>query len=61
VRISPVRTSKEALTNLAYQILGNGTRTVEEGAQTPVLLAIHDIQNKTGSFWQYEKEIDWVG
>ncbi|CAN9146902.1 unnamed protein product [Alternaria alternata] len=40
---------------------GNGTRTVEEGAQTPVLLAIHDIQNKTGSFWQYEKEIDWVG
>jgi carbonyl reductase 1 len=46
---------------LAYQILGNGTRTVEEGAQTPVLLAIHDIQNKTGSFWQYEKEIDWVG
>ncbi|KAI4949020.1 hypothetical protein J4E91_005483 [Alternaria rosae] len=40
---------------------GNGTRTVEEGAQTPVLLAIHDIQNKTGTFWQYEKEIDWVG
>ncbi|KAI4626559.1 hypothetical protein J4E83_003710 [Alternaria metachromatica] len=40
---------------------GNGTRTVEEGAQTPVMLAIHDIQNKTGAFWQYEKEIDWVG
>jgi len=40
---------------------GNRTRTVEEGAQTPVMLAIHDIQNKTGAFWQYEKEIDWVG
>jgi len=25
------------------------------------MLAIHDIQNKTGAFWQYEKEIDWVG
>jgi carbonyl reductase 1 len=38
---------------------GNGKKTPDEGAQTPVLLAIHDIQNKTGTFWQYEKEIEW--
>jgi carbonyl reductase 1 len=38
---------------------GNGTKTVDEGAQTPVLLAIHDIQSKTGEFWQYEKVIEW--
>jgi len=40
---------------------GNGVKTVDEGAQTPVLLAIQDIQGKTGGFWQNEKEIDWVG
>jgi len=40
---------------------GNGVKTVDEGAQTPVFLAIQDIQGKTGSFWQNEKEIDWVG
>ena len=40
---------------------GNGVKTVDEGAQTPVLLAIKDIQGKTGGFWQNEKEIDWVG
>jgi len=40
---------------------GNGVKTVDEGAQTPVLLAIQDIQGKTGGFWQSEKEIDWVG
>ncbi|EDU49062.1 FabG Dehydrogenase with different specificities related to short-chain alcohol dehydrogenase [Pyrenophora tritici-repentis] len=40
---------------------GNGVKTVDEGAQTPVLLAIQDIHGKTGSFWQSEKEIDWVG
>jgi len=39
---------------------GNGVKTVDEGAQTPVFLAIQDIQGKTGSFWQNEKEIDWV-
>jgi carbonyl reductase 1 len=38
---------------------GNGTKTVDEGAQTPVMLAIHDIESKTGRFWQYEKEIEW--
>ncbi|RAR03752.1 carbonyl reductase [Stemphylium lycopersici] len=40
---------------------GNGTKTTDEGAQTPVLLALQDIQGKTGTFWQSEKEIDWVG
>jgi len=40
---------------------GNGVKTVDEGAQTPVFLAIQDIQGKTGGFWQNEKEIDWVG
>ncbi|EFQ93021.1 hypothetical protein PTT_09714 [Pyrenophora teres f. teres 0-1] len=39
---------------------GNGVKTVDEGAQTPVLLAIQDIHGKTGGFWQSEKEIDWV-
>ena len=38
---------------------GNGTKTPDEGAQTPVLLAIKDIQGKTGTFWQNEKEIEW--
>jgi carbonyl reductase 1 len=40
---------------------GNGTKTPDEGAQTPVMLAIQDIQGKTGAFWQNEREIDWVG
>lgn len=40
---------------------GNGTKTPDEGAQTPVMLALQDIQGKTGSFWQSEREIDWVG
>ncbi|KAH7392686.1 carbonyl reductase [Pyrenochaeta sp. MPI-SDFR-AT-0127] len=38
---------------------GNGTKTPDEGAQTPVLLAIQDINDQTGLFWQSEKVIDW--
>jgi carbonyl reductase 1 len=38
---------------------GNGTKTPDDGAQTPVLLAIQDVQGKTGTFWQSEKEIEW--
>lgn len=38
---------------------GGGTKSVDEGAKTPVLLAIGDIKGKTGGFWQGEKEIDW--
>ncbi|CBX93171.1 similar to carbonyl reductase [Plenodomus lingam JN3] len=38
---------------------GNGTKTPDEGAQTPVMLALQDIRGQTGAFWQSEKEIDW--
>ena len=38
---------------------GNGTKTPDEGAQTPVLLAIQDIGGKTGEFWRDEKLIEW--
>ncbi|KAK5692577.1 hypothetical protein LTR97_010888 [Elasticomyces elasticus] len=38
---------------------GGGAKTPDEGAQTPVMLALHDIGGKTGGFWQSEKEIEW--
>lgn len=38
---------------------GGGVKTVDEGAKTPVLLALGDIGGKTGGFWQGEKEIAW--
>lgn len=38
---------------------GNGTKTVDEGAKTPVLLALGDYGNETGRFWQHEKIIKW--
>ncbi|KAF9698145.1 hypothetical protein EKO04_003732 [Ascochyta lentis] len=38
---------------------GNGTKTPDEGAQTPVLLAIQDIGGKTGQFWRDEKVVEW--
>lgn len=38
---------------------GNGTKTPDEGAQTPVLLAIHDIKAQSGLFWQGERPIEW--
>lgn len=38
---------------------GNGTKTPDNGAQTPVLLALQDVGGKTGTFWQNEKEIKW--
>ena len=37
---------------------GNGTKTPDEGAQTPVMLALQDVK-KTGRFWQDEMEIEW--
>ena len=40
---------------------GGGRKTVDEGAQTPVMLALHDIGNKSGEFWQHEDVIDWQG
>lgn len=38
---------------------GNGTKTVDEGAKTPVMLALEDISGKSGLFWQSEKPIEW--
>ena len=36
-----------------------GTKTVDEGAQTPVHLALGDIGTKHGEFWQDERIIEW--
>lgn len=38
---------------------GGGVKTPDEGAQTPVMLALQDIDGKTGRFWQSEVEADW--
>lgn len=38
---------------------GGGSKTPDQGAQTPVMLAIGDIQNRTGLFWQHEQPIEW--
>lgn len=38
---------------------GGGAKTPDQGAQTPVLLALGDIGGVTGEFWQYEKIIEW--
>lgn len=38
---------------------GGGSKTVDEGAKTPVMLALADIGGKTGGFWQSEKEFEW--
>jgi carbonyl reductase 1 len=38
---------------------GGGFKTPDEGAMTPVMLAIQDIGGKTGKFFQHEKEIQW--
>ena len=38
---------------------GGGSKTVDEGAQTPVMLALSDIGGQTGLFWQNERPIEW--
>jgi len=38
---------------------GGGAKTPDEGAQTPVLLALGDIKGQTGLFWQNERVIQW--
>lgn len=38
---------------------GGGVKTPDQGAQTPVMLALHDIGGKSGLFWQHEKVIEW--
>ncbi|EJD40738.1 NAD(P)-binding protein [Auricularia subglabra TFB-10046 SS5] len=37
-----------------------GTKTIDEGAETPVMLAIQDIGGKSGEMWSSDKEVvDW--
>ena len=36
-----------------------GFKTVDQGAQTPVLLGLGDIGSQSGLFWQSEKPIPW--
>ncbi|KAG9569687.1 NAD(P)-binding protein, partial [Aureobasidium melanogenum] len=38
---------------------GNGVKTPDEGAKTPVMLALGDIGGTSGGFWQTEKIIEW--
>jgi len=38
---------------------GGGVKTPDQGAQTPVLLALGDIGGSNGEFWQHEKIIEW--
>lgn len=36
-----------------------GSKTVDEGAMTPVMLAVGDIKGVKGEFWQNEKVLEW--
>jgi len=38
---------------------GGGVKTVDEGAKTPVMLAVGEFGGKTGEFWQSEKILKW--
>lgn len=38
---------------------GRGKRTVDEGAKTPVFLALNDIGGKSGEFWYNEEVTPW--
>jgi carbonyl reductase 1 len=38
---------------------GRGVKTPDQGAQTPVLLAIHDIGGRTGEYWSDERVEPW--
>lgn len=38
---------------------GGGVKTPDEGARTPVMLALADISEQAGGFWQNEKMIEW--
>lgn len=38
---------------------GNGVKTPDQGAKTPVMLALEDINGSKGGFWQSEKIIEW--
>ena len=36
-----------------------GHKTPDQGAQTPVMLALGDIKGQTGLFWQHEEAVEW--
>jgi carbonyl reductase 1 len=38
---------------------GGGAKTPDQGAQTPVMLALQDIGGKAGGFWSDEREVEW--
>ncbi|MCJ1316402.1 hypothetical protein MMC15_001723 [Xylographa vitiligo] len=38
---------------------GGGTKTVDEGARTPVMLALGEVDGRSGEFWQGERVIEW--
>lgn len=38
---------------------GGGVKSPDEGAATPVMLALGDIGGVSGGFWQHEKRIRW--
>lgn len=53
--------SHYALTTVTYRDMtsNRGVKTTEEGARTPVFLAIGDIGHETGKFWENERIVDW--
>ena len=36
-----------------------GVKTPDDGAKTPVMLALEDIGGRTGDFWKSEKVAEW--
>ena len=38
---------------------GKGHKTADEGAKTPVMLALGDIGGVSGEFWRDEQQTDW--
>ena len=38
---------------------GKGHKTVDQGAKTPVLLAVGDIKGVSGEFWHHEEVVEW--
>ena len=38
---------------------GGGAKTPDEGAKTPVMLALADIGGRTGEFWKSERMTEW--
>lgn len=38
---------------------GKGVKTIDQGAMTPVLLAVGDIKGSNGEFWSDEKVLAW--